>query len=228
MTFLCFVKNAWKLNCGSRDISVSTKTTLWPGSPRNHGSITGRDKRFFFSFLHCVQTSSGASPTIDLHTSRNKMEAYAKHNFCRFRSSLLNVSNGQSLNSYEESFVIEHSIIFKILDLHLYMHTYVFSWKYLLIITDSKRLRDGCWLMNTQVGRCWRVLLNVFAERLAYYSGIYQMAIVGWQPQRAITHYRSELSLLYIYIYNTTTVRRSSDQPSLYKHPDKSVWLYDK
>jgi hypothetical protein len=54
---------------------------------------------------------------------------------------------------------------------------------------------------------------------------------MSWQPQRAITHHKTNnfyFSLsLSLYIYESiTTGKQLSVQPSLYKHPNKSVCGY--
>jgi hypothetical protein len=46
---------------GSQGIFIGIVTRLQVGRPRNHGSITGRDKRYF-SFFDRVQTGSGPHP----------------------------------------------------------------------------------------------------------------------------------------------------------------------
>ena len=60
------------------------------------------------------------------------------------------------------------------------------------------------------------------------------MTVVGWQLQRAVTRYRrEELLLIYMYFilfiriyFSSTTVRRSSYQPSLFKQSDETMRGY--
>jgi len=58
------------------------------------------------------------------------------------------------------------------------------------------------------------------------------MTVVGWQLQRAVTHYRTEELLLMnfilcIHIYkSSTTVRHSSYRPSLCKQSDETMRGY--
>jgi hypothetical protein len=78
-------------------------------------------------------------------------------------------------------------------------------------------------LWRTRFGRGYGHIVRQAAEWRGYGPVVRQTA--EWRGYGPVVRQTRE----WINIYErTTTVRRSSDQPSLYTHPDKSAWLYDK